>query len=132
MATLAYVVLSYLLGGSSGEAAPLVYKCHAAEGHSYQSLPCDGLELKRWSAAAIPVDEAARKRLEAIQVQLQRDKVVAKPGARRGRPRGASGPKITACENARQGRDRAYAKAGLKRSFAMSSFWDNKVHQACS
>jgi len=25
----------------------------------------------------------------------------------------------------------AYAAAGLKRDFALSSYWDNKVHDAC-
>lgn len=130
VATFAYVVLSCLLGGG-GEAEPWVYKCQAGADHSYQSLPCDGLELKRWSAAAVPVDEAARKRLEAIQLQLQRDKLVVMPSTRPRRQRQAAAPKPSACEKARQGRDQAYAKAGLRRNFAMSSFWDNKVHQAC-
>ena len=130
MALFAYVVLSGLLGFAGGEAGPLVYKCQAAEGHSYQSLPCEGLELERWSAAVAPLDEAALKRLEALQLQLQRAKL-APSGARPGRRRVQAAPKISACENARQGRDRAYAKAGLTRNFAMSSFWDNKVHQVC-
>lgn len=131
MASLACMVLGCLLGSTGGETGALVYKCQAAGGHSYQSSPCEGLELKRWSIVDTPSGEDARKRLEAIQLELQRGRLSAKPSVRPGRRRTAPAPKASACENARRGRDRAYAKAGLKRDFALSSFWDNKVHQAC-
>lgn len=131
MASLACMVLGCLLGSTGGETGALVYKCQTAGGHSYQSSPCEGLELKRWSIVDTPSGEDARKRLEAIQLELQRDRLSAKPSVRPGRRRAAPAPKANACQNARVGRDRAYAKAGLKRSFALSSFWDNKVHQAC-
>lgn len=131
MASLACMVLGCLLGSTGGETGALVYKCQVAGGHSYQSLPCEGLELKRWSTVDAPTDEAVRKRLAALQLQLQRDRLSTKPNVRLGRRRAAPAPKANACENARLGRDQAYAKAGLKRSFALSSFWDNKVHQAC-
>ena len=131
VAPLTYVLLSCLFGSSGGEAGPLVYKCKSAEGHSYQSLPCDGSELKRWSADIAPVNEDARRHLEAIQHQLQRDNSAATQAVRPGRRRVEAVPKVSACEKARQGRERAYAKAGLRRNFAMSSFWDNKVHQVC-
>lgn len=133
MASLACMVLGCLLGSTGGETGALVYKCQTAGGHSYQSSPCEGLELKRWSTVDAPTDETVRKRLAAIelQLQLQRDRLSTKSGVRPGRRRAAPAPKANACENARRGRDRAYAKAGLKRDFALSSFWDNKVHQAC-
>lgn len=35
------------------------------------------------------------------------------------------------CESMRTQRAAAYEAAGLKRDFALSSYWDNKVHQAC-
>ncbi len=133
MASLACLVLSCLLGSTGDESGSLVYKCQTAGGHSYQSLPCEELELKRWSIVDAPTDQDARKRLAAIelQLQLQRDRLSTKSGVRPGRRRSAPAPKANACENARRGRDRAYANAGLKRDFALSSFWDNKVHQAC-
>lgn len=128
MQLLSYVVLGCLLSGSED---PMVYKCGGAEGDSYQSLPCAGVELGRWSVVPDPIDEQTLKHLAEIRSQLQRDARQSKRGVRPERRSGHAAPKPSACEKVRQGRDRAYAKAGLRRDFAMSSLWDNRVHQAC-
>lgn len=44
-------------------------------------------------------------------------------------PRRATGD--GSCDSMRTQRAAAYEEAGLKRDFALSSYWDNKVHQAC-
>lgn len=128
MPLLSYVVLGCLLSGGEGATA---YKCGDARGHSYQSLPCEGVELKRWTVAPEPMDVQTVKHLEDIRRKLQQDAQPRAQGRRRHRGRDGAVPKVSACQKARQGRDRAYAKAGLRRDFALSSLWDNKVQQAC-
>ena len=127
MATLAYILLSCLLVSNCALANPVAYKCQAAEGHIYQSVPCEGLELKRWGAAADPARAASFRHLEALQSGKRSEA----PALRSQRRRREAAPVLSACEKVRRGRDQAYASAGLRRSFALSSFWDNKVHQAC-
>ncbi|MDG2524261.1 hypothetical protein P6166_02665 [Stenotrophomonas sp. HITSZ_GD] len=57
------------------------------------------------------------------------------PGARRARGmgKGARTRQYTggSCDAVRAQRAAAYEAAGLKRDFAMSSLWDNRVQQAC-
>lgn len=115
-----------------GEAKDLlVYKCQDGDHHLFQSMPCAGAELKRWTARAEVMDTQATERKEAMYLRSQRNS--RSRGARSGAARSQSNTsgRTDACAQARQGRERAYAKAGLKRDFAMSSLWDNKVHQAC-
>ncbi|MFP3786929.1 hypothetical protein, partial [Burkholderia sp. SIMBA_024] len=55
------------------------------------------------------------------------------PVAQRGRPPDGRRGVATddSCESMRAQRAAAYEKVGLKRGFALSSHWDNKVQQAC-
>lgn len=109
--------------------AQQVFKCRTDDGIAYQSLPCDGPPLKQWTAAPEPFDRHAQARLQAIERELRRANAVpARRTRRSGRP---PTPATGACELARRGRSQAYAKAGLKRDFALSSHWDNQVHAAC-
>jgi len=120
-----------LLAAVAAPAGPAVYKCEAGEAVVYQSDPCIGSELKRWRATPEPVDAAALARLELLREQLReghrsRIRAPRKVGRQAVAPR-----RQDACERVRLARDKAYAKAGLKRDFAMSSVWDNRVQQAC-
>ena len=108
-----------------------VYKCLEGEGHVYQSTPCSGAELRHWAVRPEAIDGAPGEPKVSLRPQPpQNDRSQRRRGSSAGQ-RSRAGAKIDACAQARLGRERAYAKAGLKRDFAMSSFWDNKVHEAC-
>jgi len=132
-------VLSFLLLlvaaagiGAAAAQGPAVYKCREGGGVTYQSEPCAGTELKRWAATPESVDAAAELRLQAVREQLRKRQAVNHGTAAHKARRQPAAPRAQdPCERARQGRDKAYAKAGLKRDFAMSSAWDNRVQQAC-
>ncbi|KRG67745.1 hypothetical protein ABB27_09005 [Stenotrophomonas terrae] len=118
--------------GAAAAQGPAVYKCREGGGVSYQSAPCAGRELKRWAATPESVDAAAELRLQAVREQLSKRQAGSPATAARSVRRQPAAPRAQdPCERARKGRDKAYAKAGLKRDFAMSSVWDNKVQQAC-
>lgn len=88
---------------------------------SYGTVPCGqkALMRRRWCP------------MRHLRSQLRQKDRSQKPRASSVRQRNKGGTKIDACGQARSGRERAYAKAELKSDFAMSSFWDNKVHEAC-
>ncbi|KRG72473.1 hypothetical protein ABB27_00900 [Stenotrophomonas terrae] len=110
--------------------AQQVFKCVNGKDVSYQSDPCPGAAVKSWDAA--PVSEpsnAEQWRIYRMRRQLDQ---------RYANDRGASASggtvspnRSNACESARRGRAAAYEVAGVKRDFAMSSYWDNLVHNAC-
>lgn len=108
--------------------AQQVFKCHDGGAVSYQSLPCDGATLRSWEATPDVVDSAAQARIEALRRELRSER---RTGGRSRSSRSGKASTATACERARKGRTDAYAKAGLKRDFALSSHWDNRVHDAC-
>lgn len=78
-------------------------------------------------AGALHVPSATRGNVHAVRSRGR------KPGRRGASPRvpreASAGP--ASCETMRARRAAAYAAAGLKRDFALSSYWDNKVHDAC-
>lgn len=108
-----------------------VYKCLEGEGHVYQSTPCSGAELRHWAVRAEAIDGAEGEPKVSLRHQPRRNDRSQRPRGSSALQRSRARAKIDACAQARLGRERAYAKAGLKRDFAMSSFWDNKVHEAC-
>ncbi|MDG2524220.1 DUF4124 domain-containing protein [Stenotrophomonas sp. HITSZ_GD] len=118
-----------LLLVSCPAAAQQVYKCVKGKQVSYQSDPCEnGPAAKAWDATPVPEQSNAEKwRLYRIQQELrQRNAPQPSYGW------AASSPSTTsACESVKAQRDAAYAQVGLKRSFEFSSYWDNRVQQAC-
>lgn len=128
------LLLVTLLGliAESGEAPePTVYKCLVGEQHAYQSTPCTGIELKHWTLRPEDVVGVSAEGM-APQHRQPRLKVRSpRPRAQGVRRQNKGSAKIGTCAQARAARERAYSKAGLKRDFAMSSFWDNRVHEAC-
>ncbi|MGE8227626.1 MAG: hypothetical protein ACN6RK_17735 [Stenotrophomonas sp.] len=128
------LLLVILLGPISAGAEarePMVYVCLEGERHVYQSTPCAGVKLRHWAMRPEGIDEAPMVPNASLRSQLRQKDRSQKPRASSVRQRNKGGTKIDACGQARSGRERAYAKAELKSDFAMSSFWDNKVHEAC-
>lgn len=122
-------LIMVLLVVSFPTAAQQVYKCVNGKEVSYQSDPCtNGAAAKAWDATPVAEQSNAEKwRLYRVQQELrQRNAPAPSYGW------GASSPSTTsACDSAKAQRDAAYAQVGLKRSFEFSSYWDNRVQQAC-
>ncbi len=126
MATLGIPMGMLFLLAAAGppRAVPMqVFKCLDDGQVSYQSLPCAGAPAKAWTVLRLPpaapsvvVPPAAR----------------GEPRSRRLAPARRNARAVeSACAKARRQREAAFRKAGLKRGFALSSEWDNKVHEAC-
>lgn len=130
-----WMIASVLLMGASvfmeEGLAQYIHKCGVEGAVVYQSAPCPGAELKRWEASARALDPEVSRRLESIEQALER-RVRQRTVAGRGGSQQRRAPVVSDCEKARRGRAAAYEKAGLKRGFALSSHWDNRVHQACN
>lgn len=104
-----------------------VFKCMEQGQASYQSMPCDGAALKMWSV--LPQASIEPGATAGVRKPVRAGRRAGHSGA--GSGRSAQRPGGDACTKARQGRDAAYRAAGLKRGFALSSYWDNRVHDAC-
>ncbi|HVJ39434.1 MAG TPA: DUF4124 domain-containing protein [Stenotrophomonas sp.] len=119
-------------------AASEIYRCEDRGQVTYQQAPCArGKAVRTW-----PQYETVKPPQGASQVLAAEGRALARsPSSRRGRnARRASAPGAAigrsrgddaACQTMRRKRAAAYEKAGLKRNFALSSHWDNKVQQAC-
>ncbi len=125
------VFLLLAAAGVQAVAPAQVFKCVDGGQVSYQSVPCDGPPAKTWvvSHQERPAPPASRTASVTRPVERAgprpRRSSLSSGTARRTRPA------VDACTRAREGRDAAYRKAGLKRGFALSSLWDNRVHDAC-
>jgi hypothetical protein len=120
-------------------AASEIHQCEERGSVIYQQAPCaHGKAIRRWPAYETGKPPQAGPRMLAAEGRAP----ARPPSSRRGRnARRASAPGAAigrsrdggdaACESMRRKRAAAYEKAGLKRNFALSSHWDNKVHQAC-
>jgi hypothetical protein len=133
------ICLSVCFSPVAAVAASEIHQCEERGNVIYQQAPCTrGAAVKRW-----PPYEAAKPREVASPVLAAEGRArasrkpsrpsrnsrrVSAPGAAIGRSRGGGD---AACESMRRKRAAAYEKAGLKRNFALSSHWDNKVQQAC-
>lgn len=126
--------------GSSTWGSGLVYKCrdHAGQAH-YQASPCPATQHTEWRREYPDKPSALTDtRPIAARVAEQPHPTVSRRADRRPR-RGAAaqGAVISlyrdpaACERARQARDRAHARLGLRRDFATSRRLDDRVHDAC-
>lgn len=124
------VAVMFAVGMPSTQAQH-VFKCAGPAGPFYQSAACEGPELARWDAVPQADDPLLERRLLQIQAELERS--YRRQARTVGKARRRSGPRqtLSPCERERQGRAKAYAAAGLKRDFALSSYWDNRVHQIC-
>ena len=126
--------------GSSTWGSGLVYKCrdHAGQAH-YQASPCPATQHTEWRREYPDKPSALTDtRPIAASVAEQPHPTVSRSADHRPR-RGAAaqGAVISlyrdpaACERARQARDRAHARLGLRRDFATSRRLDDRVHDAC-
>ncbi|CEE37008.1 DUF4124 domain-containing protein [Xanthomonas citri pv. citri] len=109
--------------------AQQVHKCRERGQVVYQSAPCaSGISEKAWDATPEAEPTIADKvRLLRIDRELK-----ARNAPSVGYATGATVTTSTsACESAKAQRKAAYDAAGLHRSFAMSSHWDNIVQAAC-
>lgn len=125
-----------IVAGSSTWGGDPIHKCRATDGRAiYQAMPCAASDRTEW-VRDYPPDppstvEVARpsgaRRADALPTRTRT--------TRRSGP--AQGAVISmhrdpeACERAKQARERAYARLGLKRDFATSRRFDDRVNDAC-
>lgn len=111
--------------------AQQVYKCVDGKEVSYQSDPCPGQAAKAWDAAPVAGPSNAEQwRLYRMKQELGRR--YASDRAARESGYSIPGPSSSnACESAKRSRAAVYEAAGTKRTFALSSAYDNAVHDAC-
>ena len=126
--------------GSSTWGSDPVYKCrdHAGQAH-YQASPCPATQHTEWRREYPDKPSALTDtRPIAARVAEQPHPTVSRRADHRPcRGAAAQGAVISlyrdpaACERARQARDRAHARLGLRRDFATSRRLDDRVHDAC-
>lgn len=123
-------VLSLFLLLAAGVPAPpemQVFKCMEQGRTSYQSMPCNGATMRVWRV--LPQASIEPSATAGARKPVRVGRRVGNSGVGSGRNGGRT--RIDACTKAKDGRDAAYRRAGLKRGFALSSYWDNRVHDAC-
>jgi hypothetical protein len=120
---------------AAGQPVHRVFKCMEAGITSYQSAPCTGRQVSSWEVASERADPDIERRLEQLRTELRSRKNAGQPalrgGSRSGLRSGRGVASPNPCERARSGREAAFKKAGHRRSFQLSSRWDNAVHDAC-
>lgn len=111
--------------------AQQVHKCRERGQVVYQSAPCaSGQAEKAWDATPVPEQSNAEKwRLYRIDRQLKSRN--ASSGGYAGGATVSDSANGSACQTAKASRAAAYEAAGVHRDFALSSYWDNVVHNAC-
>ena len=114
--------------GLQPAATQQVFKCVEDGQASYQSSPCVGAPAKTWNVTAAA--QGVMRRRAETPVAVRSDRRPTRSSGAGGR-RGNTHVPLDACTRAQQGREAAYRKAGLKRGFALSSLWDNRVHDSC-
>lgn len=109
-----------------------VYRCGDGEQVSYQSLPCDkGQTAKLWASRVLPAP-SSQEAVKARQIKPPSRQRHTAPLRRAGGMAKHAGASVqNPCEQAKAQRAAAYEQAGLKRSFQLSSQWDNRVQRAC-
>lgn len=126
---------------SAPAAAQEVYRCTRGGEVAYQARPCEGSGAQqRWRIAVHPPPSVSPRPVSPAVVagaKAGRPTRRLAPARKMRRPR-AQGVAIgvgngdgARCEAVRAQRAKAYERAGLKRGFALSSQWDNRVQQAC-
>lgn len=117
--------------------ASTVYQCVARGQSSYQSTPCaSGSASRIWSAPPDSVTQPAVKASKPPQQTVQPASGRG-PATRQSRRQASRGAHIgtardqRTCDRVRSSRDAAYARIGLRRTFAQSRQWDERVATAC-
>ncbi|UXM98799.1 DUF4124 domain-containing protein [Xanthomonas hortorum pv. pelargonii] len=112
--------------------AQYVYKCRQRGQVVYQSEPCVATSPEKvWDATPVPEQSNAEKwRLYRIDRQLKSRN--SGGGGYAGGATVADKANNSACQTAKASRAAAYEVAGVHRDFALSSYWDNVVHNACN
>ncbi|WP_232522663.1 DUF4124 domain-containing protein [Stenotrophomonas acidaminiphila] len=113
--------------------AQQVFKCvEKGKPDSYQSHPCaSGQAAKAWDASPVAEPSNAELwRLYRMRQQLDR-RYAADRQARASSYFVPGSSSSNACESAKRSRAAVYEAAGHHRSFALSSAYDNAVHDAC-
>ncbi|MGR4896956.1 DUF4124 domain-containing protein [Stenotrophomonas sp. LARHCG68] len=127
-----FFVFTLLAVAGSVSAQQQVYKCVNGKQVSYQSDPCPGQAVKAWDATPEPVRPYVDPRFEQ---RAQPEMAVSMPSRRSTSAPGGHSISIARdrdrCEQARAGRAAAYQRAGVSRGFELSSYWDNRVQDAC-
>ena len=126
--------------GSSTWGSDPVYKCrdHAGQAH-YQASPCPATLHTEWKREYPdkPSAQTDTRPITARVADQPHPTVSRRADSRPPRTASAQGAVISlyrdpvACERARQARDRAHARLGLRRDFATSRRLDDRVHDAC-
>lgn len=126
--------------GSSTWGSDPVHKCRGKDGQShYQSAPCAPTQRTEWVRdypQDPPMSASRVASTTPMPTQTGSQAKRAPSGQRRARAP-AQGAVISmhrdavACDRAKQARDHAYARLGLKRDFATSRKLDDLVATAC-
>ncbi|MCE4517780.1 DUF4124 domain-containing protein [Xanthomonas hortorum] len=112
--------------------AQQVYKCRERGQVVYQSSPCSSGSAERvWQAPPDPVNPALQRRLAATAAQLRARNARLAQSASGAYVETSSSNERYGCEAAKAQRHAVYEAAGVHRSFALSSYWDNVVQDAC-
>ncbi|MCC4603693.1 DUF4124 domain-containing protein [Xanthomonas campestris] len=112
--------------------AQQVHKCRERGQVVYQSAPCpSGVAQRVWQAQPDPVNPALERRLAATAAQLRSRNARPVQSASGAYVHASSSKDRHACDVVKAQRHAAYEAAGVHRSFALSSYWDNAVQDAC-
>ena len=125
-----------IVAGSSTWGGDPIHKCRAPDGRTiFQATPCATSHRTEW-VRDYPTDPPAPVTIDRPTAAPRPDAVTARTPAPR-RKRATHGALISmhrdpkACERAKEARDRTYARLGLKRDFATSRRFDDRVNDAC-
>ncbi|WP_447939545.1 hypothetical protein [Pseudoxanthomonas mexicana] len=127
-----------IVAGSSTWGGEPIHKCRATDGRAiYQATPCAASDRTEW-VRDYPPDPPS---IVVVARSSEAPSTDASPTPPRTRPTRRSGPAQgavismhrdpDACERAKKARERAYARRGLKRDFATSRRFDDRVNEAC-
>lgn len=125
-----------IVAGSSTWGGDPIHKCRATDGRAiYQATPCAANDRTEW-VRDYPPDPPS-----TVVVARSSEAPMADASPTRTRPTRRRGPAQAAvislhrdpdaCERAKQARERAYTRLGLKRDFATSRRFDDRVNDAC-
>lgn len=116
-----------------------IYKCVAKEGTTYQSEPCPkGEPTAVWPTQVAPRSAAVVENEQRLDRLRRQNAAAIAPVRPYGQPARGGGlhhisqyKDANACESAKAERARAYAAAGMSRSFELSRRMDDMVWAAC-
>ncbi|MCL1551647.1 DUF4124 domain-containing protein [Xanthomonas nasturtii] len=108
-----------------------VHKCRERGQAVYQSSPCAaGSAEKVWDAAPV-AEQSNAERWRLYRIRKQLDSRYEADRSASAAAFVSSSQSSNACESAKAQRKQVYDAAGLRRSYEVSSYWDNAVQAAC-